>query len=758
MELQLNLKLDNKKEKESIERVKKVVKKVNKPEPTWEEVWVSGYDKKKGIFQSRITDLDKDRLLDVKRAIETGEIGVGVESLRKFSKAHALNLYKQLKEIRRDGIIAEMIANKPSNYFMVNNEDDLKSILYQLENEKVIGLDTETTGVNYDTDYIVGISITLPIADIHCYIPIRHNLSQENEFQLDAELVLVGLKPFLESNSLGKVLHNSVFDVHMFYREGIDLTNIVMDTMIAAHVLNENEPSFALKNLATKYGKYFGFEDKSMTYEELFGKGGFQDTPLDIGTIYACKDTHLCYEYYKWIDSMLEKNPKLHFVYYNIENKVLKASIEMERNGFLIDTDFAKEYLQELNAEIRELELSVHNHFGDINVDSNQQLAEFLYDTKGIEPVNGRSVDKATLKQLADKFEGVAILLEYRQLKKLISTYIEPLPRKVWKRDGRLHGSFKSTGTATGRYSSNNPNLQNLGPKARKLIIAPKGKVMLGIDYKSIEPRVASHISGDSKMKQAYWDNIDLYSSLASNTFKVPLSECGDGSKYRKLAKISLLAVLYGTSPFTLSQQLGVTQDEAVKIIEDFYIAYPELKEFINRTHELADANGYVETIFGRKRRFIGHVKVARQYHSVVSKITKQLGYMPSNIWGEKKLSRELKQAYWEVSKEYGRANRQSVNAIVQGSAADMMKLALISLLDHFKTKGNEYKLLGTIHDEILMEVPEDITEEEITVIENKMINAVQLDVPIGVDTEVMIRWGEGIPLKQWLKEGFKNR
>lgn len=508
-------------------------------EPTWEEVWVTGWTTptgtvKKGIFQSKLTDLDRQRLYEVKEAIERGEIGTNVESMKKFSKSHALGLYKALKESRKLGIIEQMIKNKPSNYILVTKLTTLTEVLENLEKEDIIAIDTETTGVDYDKDYVVGMSLTLPKADKHYYIPVRHNVDDP---QLKANIVFPSLKDAIESKQL--IGHNIRFDYHMLAKEGIFLDNIKMDTMIAFCILNENEPSYALKNLATKYGDFFGFEDKSMTYEELFGKGGFQDTPLDIATVYAAKDTHLTYKLYEWIDKQLQERPGLHHVYYDIENPTIAVSLEMERNGFLIDMSFAKKYLSELETELLVYEEKLREKFGDINWDSNQQLAAFLYDELKLKEVNGRSVDKATLEKLSGEFDGIQILLDYRGLKKLVSTYIEPLPHKV-SADGRLRGNFNQTATATGRFASNNPNLQNLPINARKLIVAPEGKVILGKDFSQIEPRMLAYLSGDKEFQRPYIEGTDLYSTLASKVFKKPISECGDGTKYRKMMKVGL--------------------------------------------------------------------------------------------------------------------------------------------------------------------------------------------------------------------------
>lgn len=768
MELNFSLDLNTKKELEKKKRVRAAEKKVKeKYIPVWDELWITGYTShtgvfKRGIYQSKLTDSDKEKLIQVKEAVESGEIGMGVKCLSKFSKSYALSLYQGLKEQRREGIIADMVKNKPSNYILIDNVIALYSMLQFLNEETVIGLDTETTGLSYDDDFIVGISLTLPITDKHYYIPVRHNLI-EGEKQLEPTTVFTELKPYLENEKLGKVLHNCKFDWHMFYREGIEINNVVMDTMVAFHILSENETSYALKNIATKWGKYFGFEDKSSTYEELFGKGGFENTRLDIGTIYACKDTHLCYQLYVWIDQQLKEREGLHYIYYNIENPILRVAIEMEKNGFLIDTKYASSYVEELKEQIGGMEEELHKYFGDINVGSNQQLSKWIYEDVGqgqIKTSNGKKgVDKATLKYIVVNYEkqfpeltGLKLLLEYRGLSKLLSTYIEPLPQKVWKRDGRLHGSFNQTATATGRWASNNPNLQNLPYSARKIVVAPEGKIIIGSDYSQIEPRLLAHMSGDNELMRPYVEGTDLYSTLAANVFKVDISECGDGSKYRKMMKTGLLAVMYGTSTHTLSGQLGISMEEAEQFILDFYNTYPQVQDFIKATQDKADDLGYVETLYGRKRRFVGHTTIAKKYKRINETIIKQLGREPKNIWQEKELSRDLKQAYWEVAKEYGRVNRQSVNAVIQGSAADLMKLGMLAVQEYLVEKGSEWKLLATIHDEILVELPDTATLEEIQEVANRMTQCVSLSIPLKSDVEVMTRWGEGIPLKEYIK------
>lgn len=764
MELKLNLKLNDSKDTAKAERVKKAVNKKAKAQyiPTWDEVWNTGYTThtgtvKKGIYQTKIDANTMHKLDEVKLAIENGEIGTGLEDLRKFTKTYALGLYKVLQESRRESIINSMVDNMPENYNLILVDEDLLELSSMLKKETLIAVDTETTGVDiWGKDVIVGISLSLDKADEHFYIPIRHNVP---EAQLSPEYVWYVLKEHLENENIKKVLHNAKFDIHMLMKEGIRLRGLYMDTMVAMHVLNENEPSFALKNLATKYGSKFGFEDKSNTYEELFGKGGFENTPLDIGTVYACKDTHLTLKFHKWIMTHFNRLPKLKDLYFNIELPITEVFVDMEQNGFNMDLSFADTYRQELEVQVEALNNQIKEGFGNININSNQQLAEVIYNQWKIKDDFKGKVDAQTLKEIVKKYgdtveevKYIKALLEYRGVNKLLTTYIIPLPEKIGN-DGRLHGAFNQSGTATGRISSNNPNLQNLPYDARKLITAPEGKIIVGIDYSQIEPRVLSHMADDKHLKEPYMTGSDLYSSLASRVFKQPIEECGDGSKWRKLAKVVLLATMYGTSAFTLSQQVGITVEEAEQIIEDFYTSYEAVSDFIKATHDKADTEGYVETMFNRKRRFIGHTDVAKKFKAVESKVKSIVKKDKFNIWQEKDVPRELKTAYWEASKEYGRVNRQSVNAIIQGTSADIMKIAMIELDKYLKSKGDDWKMVATVHDEVLMEIPDTATQEEIDTLNAIQRDAVKLSIPFKCDVEISKRWGCGVPYKEWLKD-----
>lgn len=754
MNLSLNLQLDTVDEKAN-ERVKRAKEKVAKAkyEPSWEEIWLTGYEKKKGIFQTKLTDKDKERLREVKEAIEAGVLGTSVDSLRSFTKTKALALHKELIEIQRASIIEEMVKNMPSNYHLITTQEQLDELTRLLDKETVIALDTETTGVDiWGKDKIVGLSLTLPLADYHCYIPIRHHVE---DVQLSDTLVLSTLKPYLENEELRKVLHNAKFDFHMLYKENIDVKGLLMDTMVAMHVCNENEPSYALKNLATKYKTYLGMEDDSKTYEELFGKGGFENTPLDIATVYACKDTLLTYKLYQFINSQFDRVEQLKSVYYDIELPNTLVSLEMERNGFKIDLEFAEKYKEELETEIAELEQQLAEAFGDININSNQQLAEVLYDKMGLEDVSkSRSVDKSTLKQLSNQCEAIQVLLKYRELNKLLTTYIIPLPDKLGY-DGRLHGQFNQSGTATGRYSSNNPNLQNLPYNARKLIVAEEDKVIVGIDLSQIEPRLLSHVSQDKNFMSAYVEGRDLYSEIGSRTFKVPLEECGDGSVYRKKAKVILLGQMYGISSKSLADQFGISLQEADQIYSDFLTAYPRMAEWFKEINHKANTLGYVETLWGRKRRFIGHQQVAKKYLHAHNQITKIVGTEDYDLRNDKRIPYNLKKQIYETRSDYNRVMRQSINSVIQGGASDFLKITMIALYDYCKQKGTDFKMLATIHDEVLIEVPATDLKA-IDELAEIMRTTVKLTVPMKVDVEVSKRWGAGVSLAEY-KEQLLN-
>ena len=754
MELKINLQQD--KQKEDRVKAAKAKKKEAGYCPTIEEVFITGWTnargtKKVAIKDRKNSDADKEKIKAVYDALKNSVLGLDGINTKDISKTTVINvLYPRLVAIKKEEMIRHLVENAPTNYHNVTDMAELSYMINCMATEEVIAVDTETTGVTHD-DVIVGYSITCPKADQHFYVPFRH---QTGERMLPEDICMNAIKPFLEDNRVLKVLHNVKFDHEKFlYDEySISMVNFV-DTMILMYVLNENEESYALKKLATKYGKHFGFNDKSDTYEELFGKGGFENTPLNVAYIYACKDTHLTWSLYQWQLEHLKKQPKLWHIAFDIEMPLIPVLLKMHYRGFNLDMEYAEKYLLELQEQISKMEEELAEYFPGINLNSNQQLAEYLYGTLKLPDNHNGSVDKEALKELADEYEGVKILLEYRKLTKLKSTYIEPLPQKVWD-DGYLHGEINQMGTKTGRLASENPNLQNIPPAARKIFVAPEGKLYMSCDFSKMEIFIACELSGDPNLYDALHSGADVYSVIASKSYGLPIEQCGDGTVYRKHAKTALLGCMYGALPFTIAKQVGVSVEEGKEILDNFFNGNPVLTAQIHKCHDLVAAQGYVETLQGRKRRFPeipAKVKLLKKLDQMIYQKTGKTGTQwdaeLDGIYKAKKIPYDLRSNWYSLNKEIQRAFRQSFNATDQGSGGDICKIALINL-DKYFTELNKnlppekhYHIISTIHDEQLMEVPNDIPQEVIDHIDYIMCHTMPLNVTMRTDIEFYSRY-----------------
>ena len=754
MELKINLQQD--KQKEDRVKAAKAKKKEAGYCPTIEEVFITGWTnargtKKVAIKDRKNSDADKEKIKAVYDALKNSVLGLDGINTKDISKTTVINvLYPRLVAIKKEEMIRHLVENAPTNYHNVTTIADLLNMVGVIAGEKAIAVDTETTGVTHD-DVIVGYSVTCPMADMHFYVPFRH---QTGEQMIDEYDAMTAIKPFLEDSRILKVLHNVKFDHEkfLFDKYSINMVNYV-DTMILMYVLNENEESYALKKLATKYGKHFGFPDPSDTYEELFGKGGFENTPLNVAYIYACKDTHLTWSLYQWQLEHLKKQPKLWHIAFDIEMPLIPVLLKMHYRGFNLDMEYAEKYLLELQEQISKMEEELAEYFPDINLNSNQQLAEYLYGTLKLPDNHNGSVDKEALKELADEYEGVKILLEYRKLTKLKSTYIEPLPQKVWD-DGCLHGEINQMGTKTGRLASENPNLQNIPPAARKIFVAPEGKLYMSCDFSKMEIFIACELSGDPNLYDALHSGADVYSVIASKSYGLPIEQCGDGTVYRKHAKTALLGCMYGALPFTIAKQVGVSVEEGKEILDNFFNGNPVLTAQIHKCHDLVAAQGYVETLQGRKRRFPeipAKVKLLKKLDQMIYQKTGKTGTQwdaeLDGIYKAKKIPYDLRSNWYSLNKEIQRAFRQSFNATDQGSGGDICKIALINL-DKYFTELNKnlppekhYHIISTIHDEQLMEVPNDIPQEVIDHIDYIMCHTMPLNVTMRTDIEFYSRY-----------------
>lgn len=660
------------------------------------------------ILKQKNTDADLRKLREVKRAMDAGLIGREEKSANKrFSKAEAIRLYAVLAEQQREGKLAELVANTPSNYVLITNEQALRQVVANALKEPIIAVDTETTGLDVYVDVIVGVSLTLPTQDKHYYIPFEPT---QDERALPSKMI-GELKSLMESQEVAKVLHNALYDIAMFERHGIKLNNVVWDTMSAMHVLNENEASYALKNLATTY-----LNEPSDTFSELFGRDAkFAEVPLDVALVYAAKDTDLTWRMYQFQLKHLSKMPTVLDYYRRVEVPLMYAVYDMERTGFVIDAKYAEEYGAEMKIEIDTLEAELTTELNVENINSNQQLKPALEAYIGEQLPNLDA--KKTLKPLKKKYEIVAKLLRYRELAKLYSTYISVLPEKIHPVTGRLHARFNPNGARTGRFSSggNGVNLQNQPHAARRLFKAPDGCVIIGGDFSQQEVRCAAYFTNEPVLKTAYAEGKDVYSSLASEFYGKPYEDCGDGTPERKAMKVVVLAVMYGMGPGALADMLDISMDEAKRFMADFFEKMPRIQSWINETQTFAKKHGYVWMDGEQRKRRLPEAK------------RKTKGYNP----------------------EVSRALRQGPNAQIQGTSAIQGKVTLINLHEFCKHKG--WQLFCVVHDETLVLAPEDFTREDLAEFERIMLESYTFgDVKNKTDIEISRIWGEGVTPEEW--------
>ncbi|KLK98056.1 DNA polymerase I [Bacillus pumilus] len=715
------------------------------------------------IYASKLSDSDRQKLDEVKAALEDGRLARDPSDCvnkagkpKKFSKAEALRLWKTVQAQVREEKLRKMVEETPVNYELITTEHELANLLDDLRNEEIIAVDTETTGVDVYTDVIVGISLTLPRTDRHVYLPVDHVGCE----QLSREYVLSELAVVFNDDKIGKVLHNAIFDIAMLRRHGHDLEGVVWDTMTAMHILNENEGdrstggagSFKLKDLAPKYLK-----TPSDTYDSLFGKNAqFREVPLDIALVYAAKDTELTWRLYEFQRKHMAQMPTVLEYYETVEVPLLYVIVTLEANGYVLDLDFAKEYGEKLHQRAEELreelvaELTPF-HEGDeqINLNSTHQMRPALSKSIGKELPNMDA--KKTLKPLKDSHDIIAKLLEYRKISKLSGTYIDTLPTKQNPTTKRWHSRFNPMGTVTGRFSSGKDeedktqqgfNVQNQPPEARPMFIPPKGKVLVGADFKAQEIRCVAYLSEEPVLIDAFLKSLDPYATMASNFYKRPYADVyknpdGSDTKERKQMKVVWLATLYGMSDYSLADMLGTSKKDATAFKEELFGSMPKLSSWLKENENFVREYGFVWADLKARKRRLPDAKLPRKN-------------IPFGKWNDPKYDAARKH-----NSSINRALRQATNARVQGSSSIQTKVTMIKAHEYCGNKPG-WKLWSSVHDELIFEVPEDFTQEEAQDIRDIMLNSYRWGdvVPNGTDIEVMRKWGEGVPLDDW----FKNK
>ena len=710
-----------------------------------------------------------------------------------------------------NALVEKKLGKYKDEYEYIMDETVFNDYVDSIIENKICALDTETTGLDPLSDNIVGMSLYTPNKKA-VYIPIHHEsyiTGLESEGQLSVDVIKKGLDK-LNSSGVMIVFHNAKFDIRVIMNSiGVRL-HAYFDTMIAANLLNENEPH-GLKALHSKY-VLNGKEDE-FSFGKLFDDVVFSKVPIKTGYIYAARDAIDTYELYQFQLPFLTKGSqecteqgldKVCNVFWNIEMPFIDVLVDMEQTGVCIDTEYADklsveyhkredEILKEFNKacdaysdEITSYRVkNPNNKLGDpINIASPTQLAILLYDIMKLDA----GVDKKTGKQIRGTGDDILeklnnpvceIVRKYRSVDKLIGTYIDKLPTCISSKDNRLHCNFNQYGAKTGRLSSDNPNLQNIpshNHDIRKMFVASPGYIMLGADFSQQEPRCMAAMCGDPIMIQAYKDGKDLYAQIASLSFNKPYEEClefrpdgttnPEGKARRSSAKTILLGILYGRGIDSVAEQLHTTKQKAQQIQDKIFKGFPAIKQFEDDTIQMAEDIGFVTTFWGRKRRlpemqlpefefkwkpgygdedplsFDGNtvedeVPIERQKYYIRK--------LHQNPYKKRKIFEEANNEGIWITDNGGviaDATRQCVNARIQGSAADMSKIAgrLINTNPRLKELG--FRLLIPIHDEYLAECPVENAKECAKIFTDCMCQAAHdLGIPISCDATVSYRW-----------------
>ena len=703
---------------------------------------------KRILSGANVSPTDKARVLKVKKALEEGSIKreekayskAGV--LKKLTMAEVKRLNTELEDEEARQTLIQMKKDIPDNYILVNSLGKLSEVVESVNGEMEIPIDVETTGTDTEKDYIVGYVISSVTKDIHYYIPTKHDT---DEVQLQHEVVTSTLKDVLESPKALYIGHNVSFDLEMLLKEGIRVRGRLWDTQTGMILLNENEESYALKNLATKYLRI-----PSKTYGQLFGNKGFHEVDdLVLATAYAAKDGDITYKLYVFQrDQLQERFPTIYDYAVNIEMPLIYAVLEMERTGFTIDVEFAERYGDELRERIKEVEEKIlkvleplHEGESELNIGSTQQLKPVL-EKHTKKRLDGTSAK--VLKPLAKEFEVVADILEFRGLNKTLGTYVEKLPKSVNPETGKIRANYNPNGAATGRFSSGGAsgNMQNQSPEAQQLFVAPKGKVWIEADFKAQEIRAAAYLSGEQKLIDGFRRGEDPYATMASNFYGKPHDEVyklpnGDDTPERKEMKVVWLATLYGMSSYSLADMLGTGKTEAEAFQRELFESMPQLNKWLQDVKDFVQTKGFVWMDRQQRKRRLPEA-------------TKQREYIPYGKYNDPEYEEQKK-----VNSGISRSLRQAPNAVVQGSSAIQTKATLIKAIETCQEREG-WAIPNVIHDAIFWEVPEDFTEEDAKVIEDVMVNTYPWGdaVANGTDLEVMTRWGEKTKLEHW----FKNK
>ncbi len=659
---------------------------------------------KKAIEENREQALLSRRLVTIKTDVPVGisldELhwsGVNQERTREFFREMEFNV--QIDSLQNDQVY------QPCEVTIVTNET-FDSFLADISGYGVIAVDTETTSTDAMRAELVGISMAA--GKSAWYLPVGH---KEGE-NLNRETAYPRLREFLGNTAINKVAHNAKYDAVVLRRAGLEPSPFTFDTMIAAYVLEPGERAYSLAKLADSR-----LNRRMQSITELIGSGkkqrSFAEVPVEAAACYSGDDSDVTLRLFEMYKPELEKHG-LKELFDEVEMPLLHVLMDMEMRGVCLDMQFLRKMSKKLSGDMDNYKRRIFDAAGEeFNINSTKQLGELLFEKIGLKPIRktktGYSTDIDVLTKLAPLHELPNLVLEYRQLAKLKSTYVDALPAMVNPETGRVHTSYNQAVASTGRLSSSDPNLQNIpirtetGREIRKAFVPPQGHVLLSADYSQIELRIMAHISGDPHLKEAFLQGDDVHTRTASVLFNTPKDAVT--SEQRRQAKTINFGVMYGMGAYSLSEQLGIDRAEAKAFIDNYFATHTGVKAYIEQAIEEAERNGFVTTLLGRKR------------------------YLPDIGSGNRNVS------------EF--AKRTAINTPIQGSAADLIKISMINLAKRLKEAGLGAAMVLQVHDELVLEVPEMELPMVTDVVKETMEGAMKLDVPLVVDIGTGANWLE---------------
>ncbi len=657
-------------------------------------------------FNQALKELDGGAAIDISNLSERGT--------KPFARGSSAAKNEANLEVLADGKAApnQTYIDSGAKYSLITTQAEFEIWLARLRECRLFAFDTETTSINPLQAEIVGVSIAIDSLEA-AYVPLAHNYPGAPT-QLDREHVLASLKPILENESIKKIGQHGKYDMHVLGRYGIALNGYEFDTMLESYVWNSTATQHNMDAMAKKYLNY-----DTIKFEAVAGKGAkqitFDQVDLDTATTYAAEDADITLRLHKFLYPKLNAFAKLKKVFNEIEMPLVKVLQRIEARGIHIDANVLAEQTRSHHKRMNELTLRAHALGGQpFSLDSPKQLQAILFDKLGLPitqktPTGQASTNEEALSEIADQHELPQVILDYRTLAKLTSTYTERLPEQINPRTGRVHTSFHQATAATGRLASSDPNLQNIpirtseGRAIRKAFITEPGWKIVSADYSQIELRILAHVSDDPGLLNAFHQGIDVHRATAAEVFGVEPKDVN--SDQRRAAKAINFGLMYGMSAFGLARQIGVTRGEASDYMNRYFTQYPNVHHFMEKVRKQARELGYVETVFGR-RLYLNEIN--------------------SRVQG-------LRQG----------AERAAINAPMQGTAADIIKRAMITIDAWLQPMQDRAAMLLQVHDELVLEVREDCVDDIVIGLKQRMSAAAELKVPLDVEVGVGPNWDE---------------